>query len=152
MRLESDADQLLEFLERCSPDLPAVKVALEFDNEKGFGIRIKPKSQSVSYLYYHSGREWHALREDGVTKSSGIGWRTDELEMVAISIIFITGQLASDFRGLEKLGDMEELASEKEKTYVHSLSSLLDMASDSSLHRSWRKWAKEAALELDSMA
>ena len=152
MNIESEADLLLLLLKRSAPELAAVKITVDFDNRKGFGVRVKPKSQSVSYLYYHNGREWHALREDGVTKSSGIGWRTDELEMVAISIIFIAGQLASDFRSLEKLSDMQELASEREKTYVHSLSSLLDMASESSLHRSSRKWAKEAALELDSMA
>lgn len=151
LKLESDADQLLGFLERCSPDLPAVKVALAFDNEKGFGIRVKPKSQSESYLYYHNGREWHALREDGITKSSEIGWQPDELEMVAVSIIFLAGQLAADYPTTNRLGNMQELAEQQEHTFLYCLAALSKMSSDSVLKRDSRKWASEAAVALDAM-
>ena len=151
LKLESDADRLIGLLERSSPGLPAVKVPLTFANEKGFGIRVKPKSQSVSYLYYHNGREWHALREDGITKTSEIGWRPDELEMVAVSIVFLAGQLAADYLTTNRLGNMQELAELQEDTFLYCLASLTKMSSDSVLKRDSRKWASEAAVALDAM-
>jgi hypothetical protein len=151
LRLEGDADALLELLKRCSPDLPAVKVPLTFANGKGFGVRVKPKSQSVSYLYYHNGLEWHSLREDGITKTAEIGWRPEELQMVAISIIFLAGQLAADYPTIKRLGNMQELADEKEETFLYCLAALTEMSSDAVLKRDSRKWASEAAVALDAM-
>jgi hypothetical protein len=151
LKLESDADRLLGFLERCSPDLPAVKVSLSFANESGFGIRVKPVSQSVSYLYYHNGLEWYSLREDGITKTSSIGWGPEDLEMVAVSIILLAGQLAADYPTIKLLGNMQELAEQKEDTFHYCLTALVQMSSDSGLNRTSRKWASEAAVVLEAM-
>lgn len=151
MNLESEADQLVLLSKRVAPKLPAVKITVNFDNRKGFGVRVKPRSQSVSYLYYHNGREWHALREDGVTKSSEIGWRRDEIEMVAISIIFLAGQLAGDYESVKRSGNMQELAEQREETFLYCLTALTKLSADSVFHRKARKWASEAAIALDAM-
>lgn len=151
LKLEADADQLLALLKRGAPELPCVKVKVSFANEAGFGMRVKPESQSVSYLCYHNGREWHVLREDGVTKSSEIGWRPDEIEMVAISIIFLAGQLAGDYESVKRLGNMQELAEQREETFLYCLTALTKLSADSVFHRKARKWASEAAVALDAM-
>lgn len=151
MRNEFEVKALLGLLQLLSPMLPADKVTVNFGTEKGFGLRVHPRGQSASNLFYHNGREWQMLREDGVTPSSGMGWRPDELEMVSVSIVFITGQLACDYKFALQLPNMQQEGLRKQETYENCLAGLVEMSDSKKLSRSARKWAREALVALNSM-
>ena len=152
MRSELEASGLKRLLNDWVEEIPTAVVKLSFSNGDGFALRVHPVGQSVSYLYYHNGREWHALREDGVTPAAEMGWSPAETEMVAISIIFLAGQLAGDYMFVRNLPYMEETAGEKEDTFLHCLTRLQALAEKKGLGRQTRKWAAEAANALNSMS
>lgn len=151
MRTEEEAETLLGLLRQHVPEMPAVKVTVDFSNQKGWAIRVHPRGQSVSYLYYHNGREWHMLREDGNTHGSEIGWSPNEFDMALVSIILLSGQLASGFASTRAFSNLSEEADFQEEAYTYCLNALTRMASNRQLRRPCRKWAAEAAQVLSSL-
>ena len=151
LQKEFEVGALLGLLEQFVPRLPANKVTVNFGDEKGFGLRVHPDGQSVSNLFYHNGREWRMLREDGSTPASDLGWRPDELEMVSVTIVFLAAQLACDYKFILRLPNMQDAGQEKQETYGLCLDGLVEMSASKNLSKSARKWAQKALVALDSM-
>ncbi len=141
---EQELERVLLLLEEYGPNLIVSEVDIDFGSVRGFGIRVHPKGQSVSYLFFHNGREWQARREDESRYQSGMGFGPDELESAAIGIFFLIGQLALDYKMVQGLPHMAQIGNEKLETLEGCRDALNAMASDSSLKRADRKWAAEA--------
>jgi len=141
---EHELENALALLKEFGPDLNISEVGIDFGSVRGFGIRVHPKGQSVSYLFFHNGREWQARREDESRHQSGMGFGPDELESAVIGIFFLTGQLALDYKMVQGLPHMAQMGNEMLETLEGCRDALTAMASDSSLKRADRKWAAEA--------
>lgn len=144
MITEQELDKTLDLLDYFGPELDAKEVGIDFGTQRGFGVRVHPKGQSVSYLFFHNGREWQARREDGSGASSGMGFGPEDIESAVIGIFFLIGQLALDYKLYQGLPGLEDVSSEKETTLNICRLALGEMAADSSLKRADRRWAAEA--------
>jgi hypothetical protein len=141
---EQELESVLLLLEEYGPNLNISEVGIDFGSVRGFGIRVHPKGQSVSYLFFHNGLEWQARREDESRYQSGMGFGPDELESAVIGIFFLIGQLALDYKMVQGLPHMAQMGNEMLETLEGCRDALTAMASDSSLKRADRKWAAEA--------
>lgn len=148
MRDEKEAENLLKLIEYFAPELGARSVPLSFSGLKGFGVRIQPMGQVVSFLYFHNGREWFTLREDGVMAPTGMGWKPKEIEMAMVAILLLTGQLASNFKLVQRLPGLEEEGKGKESTFTACQAALGRLSTHPNSSVKLQKWASEALSEL----